>query len=113
MTPTTLIFCLVSRTLRSLLVLLSFLMLPMEGVGDELVMGYRTNERLPFIDDETNNGIYLDLFGEACRKIGVALKVVRLPKVRVAHALQQGTVDFYPGYSFTVERASHITFFPN
>jgi ABC-type amino acid transport substrate-binding protein len=88
-------------------------MLPMEGVGDELVMGYRTNERLPFIDDETNNGIYLDLFGEACRKIGVALKVVRLPKVRVAHALQQGTVDFYPGYSFTVERASHITFFPN
>lgn len=101
------------KMVSSLLTLLSALMLPAASIGSELVMGYRTNERLPYIDDTSNNGIYLEVYSEACRRIGATLKIVRLPKVRVNKALQNGSIDFYPGYTFTHEREHFAFFFPN
>lgn len=79
----------------------------------ELVMGYRTNERRPYIDDDNDEGIYKTLYSRACQKIGCTLKVVRLPKKRVLQALAQGEVDFYPGYTYNAEREPIALFLPN
>jgi ABC-type amino acid transport substrate-binding protein len=96
-----------------LLTLLIAITHPLSAQTTELVMGYRTNERLPYIDDQTNEGIYQALYSEACRKIGATLKIIRLPKIRIQNAIEQGTVDFYPGYTFTSEREQSAFFFPN
>lgn len=101
------------KTLALLMTLLTALMHPVTSIGSELIMGYRTNERLPYIDDTTNNGIYLELYSEACRRIGATLKIVRLPKVRVNKAVENGSIDFYPGYTFTHEREQFALFLPN
>ena len=79
----------------------------------ELVMGYRTNERRPYIEDESDDGIYKALYSRACQRIGCTLKVVRLPKKRVLQALAQGEVDFYPGYTYNAEREAIVLFVAN
>ncbi|MDF0605047.1 transporter substrate-binding domain-containing protein [Neisseriaceae bacterium TC5R-5] len=79
----------------------------------ELVMGYRTNERLPYIDDQNNEGIYKALYSAACQRLGVNLKIVRLPKKRVVMALALGEIDFYPGYAFNTEREPTVLFVSN
>ena len=79
----------------------------------ELVMGYRTNERRPYIDDDNDEGIYKTLYSRACQRIGCTLKVVRLPKKRVLQALAQGEVDFYPGYTYNVGARPIALFLPN
>lgn len=79
-----------------------------------LTMGYRTSERLPFIEAEPNDGgIYQDIYRVAAQKIGCKLKVVRAPKLRILRDLRLGNIDFYPGLSFTQERAQYATFIPN
>lgn len=86
---------------------------PARAQDPELVMGYRTNERRPYIEDNNDGGIYKTLYSRACQRIGCVLKVVRLPKKRVLQALAQGEVDFYPGYTFTAEREPIALFVPN
>lgn len=69
-------------------------------------MGYRTTPKLPYIEGEpSNEGLFLDLFGEAARRIGYELEVVRAPKVRILEMLASGELDFYPLYSFTSDRS--------
>jgi len=77
----------------------------------DLVMGYRTNERLPMIAKAPDNsGLYQALYSRAASKIGCRLEVRRLPKNRILRLMRQGKVDFYPGFDFTLAR-SQFTYY--
>ncbi|WP_258405461.1 ABC transporter substrate-binding protein [Shewanella sp. FJAT-52076] len=77
-------------------------------------MGYRTNERLPYIHAEpTDTGLFVTLFEEAAKRIGCNLTIIRAPKNRIIRELEQGHIDFYPSLSFTPKRAKYAWFFPN
>jgi len=84
------------------------------GQDNVLVMGYRTNEKLPFIaEDPDSSGIFKDLYEEAGKRLGVRLEIVRLPKNRVILGLEEGSIDFYPVYTFSIERSAYVYFAPN
>lgn len=71
-------------------------------------MGYRTTNKLPYIEKApSNEGLFKDLYSEACRRIGYDLEIVRIPKKRVLIALEEGTLDFYPGFAFDTRRAEY------
>lgn len=77
-------------------------------------MGYRTTNKLPYIEEApSNEGLYKDLYSEACRRIGCELEIVRLPKKRILIALEEGELDFYPGFAFNKERAKYAFWFRN
>ncbi|MDK2688370.1 amino acid ABC transporter, partial [Vibrio vulnificus] len=79
----------------------------------EIIMGYRTTAKMPYIHAEpSDDGFYFELYDEAAKRIGVTLKVVRLPKVRVLHALEAREIDFYPGFAFDEERAKYAYWVP-
>lgn len=79
-----------------------------------LTMGYRTSERLPFIEQEpSNQGFYQDLYQSAVAKIGCQLNIIRAPKLRVLRELALGNIDFYPGLGFALERDEFSYFIPN
>lgn len=79
-----------------------------------LTMGYRLDERLPLIQEQPNNsGIYFDLYQAAAKKMNLTLKVVRLPKKRILRGIQEGTIDFYPGFTFTQPRTQFAYFLKN
>lgn len=80
----------------------------------ELVMGYRTNERLPLINAAPNDeGLYKDLYSKAAAHIGCQLKIVRAPKKRILNGLRDGSIDFYPGFNYTHERAEFVHYINN
>ncbi|ABL98693.1 ABC transporter substrate-binding protein [Shewanella amazonensis] len=90
------------------------LLLSVPAIGCELTMGYRTNERLPYIHAEPKDtGLFATLFEEATRRIGCDLTVIRAPKNRIIRELELGHIDFYPSLSFTPKRAKYAWFFPN
>ncbi|MBW0280076.1 transporter substrate-binding domain-containing protein [Shewanella xiamenensis] len=79
-----------------------------------ITMGYRTSERLPFIEHEPNNqGFYRDIYQAAAERIGCKLRITRAPKMRILRDLKLGNIDFYPGLSFSEERAQFAYFIPN
>lgn len=90
-----------------------FLIINILIYSNTVVMGYRTSERLPLINNEDNEGLYKDLYTEAFRRMGYELEIVRLPKVRVLLELEKGTIDFYPGFTFTNGRAKYIFYIEN
>ncbi|MCE0558890.1 transporter substrate-binding domain-containing protein [Motilimonas sp. E26] len=80
----------------------------------EITMGYRTTARMPNINAKPNNaGLYFDLYTAAANKIGCELKVVRSPKNRILRGIADGSIDFYPGLTFTKERSKDIFFYDN
>ena len=80
----------------------------------EVVMGYRTSERLPFIAEAPNNeGLYYSLYSRALADIGCQLKVLRAPKKRILHMIKSGEIDFYPGLGFSDEREEYIHYILN
>ncbi|HFQ5121399.1 TPA: substrate-binding periplasmic protein [Vibrio vulnificus] len=80
----------------------------------EIIMGYRTTEKMPYIHAEpSDDGFNFELYDEAAKRIGAKLKVVRLPKLRVLLALEAGEIDFYPGFAFDLERAKYAYWVPN
>ena len=96
------------------LVLLLLFVVEKSVVACELIMGYRTNAKPPFINAAPDNsGLYFDLYEEAARRIDCRLIVLRQPKRRILHFLKHGDIDFYPGLSFSEERAQYVTFIPN
>ena len=77
-------------------------------------MGYRTSEKLPYIAEfPSNAGLYYDLYSEAAQRIGAKLDVVRTSKQRVLLDLEEGIIDFYPGFSFSEERANYAFWIKN
>lgn len=80
----------------------------------ELKMAYKDGAKGHLIGPPGNDeGTYLDLFSVAAEKIGCSLSVVRLPKGRLHERLRDGSVDFYPGTSFSSERSRYLHFFEN
>lgn len=74
-------------------------------------MGFRTTERLPLIGkDPIDDGLYYDLYSEAAQRIGCQLTVVRSPKKRLLKMLESGKIDFYPGFTFNLERTDYVHF---
>ncbi|KAF0813797.1 hypothetical protein IGB42_01476 [Andreprevotia sp. IGB-42] len=78
-----------------------------------LVFAYPEREKPPLIAEAPDNhGLYLDLYAAAARKIGMQLKVVRLPKKRIFSEMRAGTVDLYSG-SFAADRADFMNWAEN
>ncbi len=79
-----------------------------------LTMGYRSSERMPLISRQTSDsGLYQHLYSLAADKIGCQLKIERGPKKRILKRLNQGVIDFYPGFSFSLKRAENVFFMEN
>lgn len=79
-----------------------------------LTMGYRTSERLPLIGNSMDNsGLYHDLYSTAAKKINLELKIIRLPKKRILKGIEDGTIDFYPGLTFTYKRSKFVYYLEN
>jgi len=77
-------------------------------------MGYRLSERLPLINAAPNNdGLYKELYSTALEKINCKLKIIREPKRRILKKIGSGKIDFYPGFTFSKERAKYAYFFEN
>jgi ABC-type amino acid transport substrate-binding protein len=77
-----------------------------------LTMGYKNKKKEPYIS-MTNEGLYKELYSLASQKIGCSLKIVRNSKKRVVMGLENGSVDFYPGFKITTKRAKFIHFISN
>ena len=77
-----------------------------------VTMGYKPKPKAPYIFAD-NSGIYRDVYGEALKRIGCKLKIVRLPKLRIIQQMKRGTIDFYPAFGFTQERANFAAFIPS
>ncbi len=60
-----------------------------------------------------NSGIFNDLYSEAAQRIGCNLSITRLPKQRLHQGLKYGDFDFYPAASFSIERASYLSYINN
>lgn len=69
-----------------------------------LTLAYPEREKEPLIAEAPDNrGLYQELFSAAARKIGMRLKIVRLPKKRLLYEMGEHQVDLYPG-SFAESR---------
>lgn len=102
--------------LFNLICLVAILIFPLSVTGDEkvIVMGYKAIAKPPLIGNaRDNSGLYVDLFSKAAEKIGYRLQTVRIPKKRLHKELALGNVDFYPGSSFSTDRAKYLYYLPN
>lgn len=82
--------------------------------GKVISMAYKDDSKQPLIGDiKDNSGMYQELFAKAAKMIGAELKIVRLPKKRVHADLEEGKADFYPGTSFSEDRAKYLDFMDN
>ena len=77
-----------------------------------VTMGYKPKPKEPYIFAD-DSGIYRDVYGEAFSRIGCTLKIIRLPKLRMIQKMKNGTIDFYPAFQFTKERAAYASFVPS
>ncbi|MBN1971936.1 MAG: transporter substrate-binding domain-containing protein [Candidatus Delongbacteria bacterium] len=73
-----------------------------------LKMGYRTNEKLPFIEKApSDEGFYKDFYMEVAKRMGYKLEIIRSSKMRINEGLENGSIDFYPYYSFDNDRVKY------
>ncbi len=93
--------------------LILYVVLIFSTLPKTLIMGYRTTEIPPLINEDDDEGLYKDLYQEALRRLGYQLEIVRLPKLRVIDALKDGSIDFYPRFNFTLERSEYIYYIEN
>ena len=102
--------------LVNLIYFVAILIFPLSVTGNEkvIVMGYKAIAKPPLIGDaRDNSGLYVDLFSKAAEKIGYRLQTVRIPKKRLHKELALGNIDFYPGSSFSLDRAKYLYYLPN
>ena len=79
-----------------------------------LNMGYKYGAKLPLINQAPDNkGVYLELFTIAAAKIGCELNVVRRSKEILHLYFADGTIDFYPGASYSAARQQYLYFIDN
>ncbi len=84
------------------------------GADKTITMVYKDREKKPLIGDVgDNSGAYIELFEKAANMIGYRLKIVRVPKKRAHKNLMDGIVDFYPGSSFSIQRAEYLYYLQN
>ena len=76
---------------------------------DEVRWVYPERNKWPLIGDAPNSsGFYDAVFSRAAREAGLTIQVDRVPKARAWLQLERGTSDFYPGASFSQDRAQHV-----
>jgi len=103
-----------SRPVYTFCVLMIGICISFELFACNLVMGYRTSERLPLIAKAPDSsGLYQELYSRAASKIGCKIEVRRLPKNRILRLMQLGKVDFYPGFDFTLARSPYTYYIFN
>lgn len=79
-----------------------------------LKMGYRTNERPPLISAyPDNSGLYQHFYHAMAAHLGCELEIIRGPKKRILKQLEDGEVDFYPGFNFNEHRALYTYYIEN
>ena len=79
-----------------------------------LNMGYKYGAKLPLINQAPDNkGAYVELFTIAANKIGCELNVVRRSKEILHLYFAKGTIDFYPGASYSAARQRYLYFIDN
>jgi len=79
-----------------------------------LTMGYKEASKPPLINAKPDHsGVYFDLYSLAAKKIGCELAVIRLPKKRLHNFLANGSIDFYPGSSFSEQRSKYLHYIAN
>lgn len=79
----------------------------------ELVVSYPEREKEPYIAEApSNKGIFLDLLKVAASRIGLDIRVERMPKKRMLADMQAGLVDLYPG-SFSLDRVPVMNWMEN
>lgn len=95
--------------------LLFFLIFCSQGWANcTLNMVFKLGSKFPLMQSEPDNsGIFQDLYYQAAKRIGCTLLITRLPKARLHEALRKGTYDFYPGASFSMERAKYLSYIKN
>ena len=70
---------------------------------------YPERNKWPLIADAPNSAGFFDaLFTQTAALAGFDIAVERLPKARAWQHLERGSVDFYPGASFSAERAKTV-----
>ena len=90
--------------MKKLLLLMLLLPMQLHAEPNVLVMAYPERERNPFIAEKpADDGAYKEIFSTAADRIGMQLKIVRLPKKRIFQYMLDHKVDFYPG-SYSTER---------
>ena len=78
----------------------------------KIVMGYRTTEKPPSIEQAPSNaGYFKDIYSEAARRSALKLEIVRMPKKRILEGLKSGEIDFYPSFVFTTPRSAYTYWF--
>jgi len=101
------------RKLLALLLLIYFIF-PNILFPQTLIMGYRETGRLPLIGNSgDNSGIYFDIYSAAAEKMDVNFKIYRYPKKRVLTYIEEGKIDFYPGFTFTPKRTKFVYYIKN
>lgn len=79
-----------------------------------LKMGYRTNERIPLISaSPDNSGLYQHFYQAMADHLGCELKIIRGPKKRILKQLEDGEIDFYPGFNYNEYRALYTYYIEN
>ncbi len=90
------------------------LLLSFSALSCDMVMGYRTSARLPFIEENpSKKGLYFSLYQQALKNIGCTLSVRRAPKKRILKMIEEGEVDFYPGLGYSPKREQYLHFIEN
>lgn len=99
---------------KLILIAICVFTLSLPCVADNTIrMGYRTNEKLPYINKSPDNsGFFVELYEAAASRIGYRLEIIRLPKNRLIKALKSGEIDFYPMFAYDTERAEYIHWIP-
>lgn len=100
--------------MKKLLLILILIISNLFGASDQCVinMGYKTKNKEPYIL-KNNSGLYKELYKKAANDIGCKLKIKREPKKRVLADIKRGTIDFYPGFNFSVKRAKVVHYIAN
>ena len=96
-------------------IILMMLILPVSSAANcILTMGYKESAKEPLINaGNDNSGAYLALFSMAAKQIGCSLEIIRLPKKRLHKMFAQGSLDFYPGASFSLAREKYLFYIAN
>jgi ABC-type amino acid transport substrate-binding protein len=96
------------------LFLLVVMIVPAFAQEKAIVLGYKDEAKMPFINALSNNsGAWQELFSKATGMIGYKLEVLRLPKKRVLAGLMDGSLDFYPDFTFTDDRIPYSYWMDN
>ncbi|MDQ6975776.1 MAG: hypothetical protein Q9M22_04325 [Mariprofundaceae bacterium] len=101
--------------ITTLIIAMSSLMLASLSYAECIInMTYKEGDKLPLIaKSPDNSGAYLALFSQAATRIGCTLHVTRLSKKRLHKMLAEGTLDFYPGASFSKKRSTYLFYIEN